>query len=277
MQCCCSTEAETGFVPTSAQFFAVGTFLILRSPSWTFLYAEVQRVNVFRPQSCSQSIRQRIRRRTVTLYFNLHWNSQILVHRSQDKSNSTSFHHCVKLRFSNALDPDFSVIANLSHQYHRAFSRDWIRQRKRSPRRLILSTRSCLRYLNAGLCFPTRYRATRFIGIKSNSRGSRFCWARCFAVSARSDLSWVKCKKSRAHRSVSCCILSLPNRTLSTVSNFSCSFSCGVITVLVFRSALRFIDDEWCMSQVRLNVHVLSSLIGPNSQHTVQQQKAFHV
>ena len=33
LQCCCSTEAETGFVPTSAQFFAVGTFLILRSPS----------------------------------------------------------------------------------------------------------------------------------------------------------------------------------------------------------------------------------------------------
>ena len=35
LQCCCSTEAETGFVPTSAQFFAVGTFLILKSPSWT--------------------------------------------------------------------------------------------------------------------------------------------------------------------------------------------------------------------------------------------------
>ena len=31
----CSTEAETGFVQTSAQFFAVGTFLTLRSPSWT--------------------------------------------------------------------------------------------------------------------------------------------------------------------------------------------------------------------------------------------------
>ena len=37
MQCCCSTEAETGFVPTSAQFFAVGTFLILRSPVLDFL------------------------------------------------------------------------------------------------------------------------------------------------------------------------------------------------------------------------------------------------
>ena len=33
LQCCGSTEAETGIVPTSAQFFAVSTFLILRSPS----------------------------------------------------------------------------------------------------------------------------------------------------------------------------------------------------------------------------------------------------
>ena len=51
------------------QFFAVSTFLILRSPSWTlFLYPEAPRVNVFRSLSCSHSIRQRIRRRTVTLY-----------------------------------------------------------------------------------------------------------------------------------------------------------------------------------------------------------------
>ena len=35
LQCCCGTEAETGFVPTSAQFLTVSTFLILRSPSWT--------------------------------------------------------------------------------------------------------------------------------------------------------------------------------------------------------------------------------------------------
>ena len=40
-------------------------------------------VNVLRSLSYSQSIRQRIRRRTVTLHFNLHWNSQVSVHRSQ--------------------------------------------------------------------------------------------------------------------------------------------------------------------------------------------------
>ena len=49
----------------------------------SFLYPEVPRVDVLRSLSCSQSIRQIIRRRAVALYFNLHWNSQMLVHRSQ--------------------------------------------------------------------------------------------------------------------------------------------------------------------------------------------------
>ena len=58
LQCCCSTEAETGFVPTSAHFFRCKYLLdakvyILKS----FLYPKVPRVNVFRSLSCSQSIR----------------------------------------------------------------------------------------------------------------------------------------------------------------------------------------------------------------------------
>ena len=65
--CCCSAEAETGFVPTSAQFFAVGTFVILRAPVLDF-HQEAPRVDVFRSLSSSKSIRQRIRRRTVTLF-----------------------------------------------------------------------------------------------------------------------------------------------------------------------------------------------------------------
>ena len=77
-------KQRPGFVPTSAQFLRRRHFLddedsILNS----FLYLEVPCVNVHRSLSCSQSIRQRIRRRTVTLYFNLHWKSQILVQRSQ--------------------------------------------------------------------------------------------------------------------------------------------------------------------------------------------------
>ena len=35
LQCCCGTEAETDFIPTSAYFFAVGIFLTLRCPSST--------------------------------------------------------------------------------------------------------------------------------------------------------------------------------------------------------------------------------------------------
>ena len=83
---------------------------------------------------CSQSIHPRIRRRTVTLYFNLHGNSQILVDRSQGWSNLTSFHHCIKLRFSNAQccqalksrSGFHCVVPNLGHQSRRALHRDWV-------------------------------------------------------------------------------------------------------------------------------------------------------
>ena len=117
LQCCCSTKAETGFVPTSAQFFAA-------SPSDTevscildsFLYPEVARVNVLRSLSCSQSIRQRILRRTITLYLNLHLGIPRSWYTDLRDSPLTSIHHCVKLRFSNAqccqalsVDPDFTV------------------------------------------------------------------------------------------------------------------------------------------------------------------------
>ena len=46
LQCCCSAEAETGFAPTSEQLFAVGTFLILRSPSWTRSCIQKYRVSM---------------------------------------------------------------------------------------------------------------------------------------------------------------------------------------------------------------------------------------
>ena len=83
LQCCCCIEAEPGFVPTSVQIVAVNTLLILGEVAVldSFLHPEVPRVDVFRSLSCSQSIRQRIRCRTATLYFNLHWTS--LEHRSQ--------------------------------------------------------------------------------------------------------------------------------------------------------------------------------------------------
>ena len=76
----------------------------------------------------------RIRRRTVALYFNLHWDSQILVHGPQGQSNLTSFHHCVEIRISNAQCCQtlkrrsrlHGVVTNLGFQSRRAFSRDWV-------------------------------------------------------------------------------------------------------------------------------------------------------
>ena len=107
----------------------------------SFLYPQVPRVNVFRSLSCSPSIRQSIRRRSVTLYFNLHWNSQILEYRSQGDSNLTSFQHCVKLRLSNA--QCFEALIQISHCGYRSeppvpscSSSRLGRQQSRCPRRL---------------------------------------------------------------------------------------------------------------------------------------------
>ena len=54
-QCCRSTEAETGFDPTSAQLFLDAEVSVLNS----FLYPQAPRVSVFRSLPCSQSIRQK--------------------------------------------------------------------------------------------------------------------------------------------------------------------------------------------------------------------------
>ena len=53
LQCCGSTEAETGFVPTSAQSFDGAPFLIQRSPSCTpSCTQKLSRINVFRYGAC---------------------------------------------------------------------------------------------------------------------------------------------------------------------------------------------------------------------------------
>ena len=78
------TDAETGVVPTSAQFLAVRTLLILRSPSCTrsctlkSIGYQCASVVVLLPTDQST-----IHRRTVTFDLYFHWNSQISVHRSQ--------------------------------------------------------------------------------------------------------------------------------------------------------------------------------------------------
>ena len=64
LQCCCSTEQETGFYHKSARFVAAKTFLILRSPSCSRFLPQRSCVSTFRSMPCSQPIRQTIRCRT---------------------------------------------------------------------------------------------------------------------------------------------------------------------------------------------------------------------
>ena len=104
-----------------------------------------------------------------------------------------------------------------------------------STKTVILSTCSYLRNLSAVLGFPTRYRAARFNGTKSNSRGSLILWAKCFAVHARSNLAWARYKslmQADLYR-VASSLFRIGLRLRSNTS-LSCTFSLGVLTASVF-------------------------------------------
>ena len=109
----------------------------------------------------------------------------------------------------------------------RAFSRDWIASE-------IAVHESCdfvnVFFSSKSQCsfgFPTRYRAARFSGRKSNARGSLILWAKCLAVSAKSDRSWESLMHADLYRASSLFKIGLflPSNT---------NFSRGVLTVLVF-------------------------------------------
>ena len=176
----CGTEAETGFVPTSAQFIAVSTFSILRSPSWT--------------RSCIPK-----------------------------------YPRCVSFDVLLPIDPSKNSPSNCPFVFQPSLE---IPETGSLPTKtVILSTCFCLRNLSAALGFPSRYRAARFNGRKSNSRGSLSLWAKCFAVSARSNLSWVKYEslmKADLYR-VASPFFRIGLRLPSNTSLF-CSFSRDVYT-----------------------------------------------
>ena len=102
----------------------------------------------------------------------------------------TSFHHCVKFRFSNAQCCQalkrrsrlHSVVTNLSYQSRHAFPRDWVASKVAVHEdcdfvHIFLSSKS-------QRCFGLSHQipvAARFNGIISNSRGSFM--AKCFGVS----------------------------------------------------------------------------------------------
>ena len=159
----------------------------------------------------------------------------------------TSFHHRVKtplLQRSMLSSSEASIqISQCGYRLWATnpvvlFLETWSPAKSLSTKTVILSTCFCLRYLSAAVGFPTRYRAARFNGTKSNSRGSRILWAKCIAVSAGSTLSWAKYEslmQADLYRVASSHFiigLRLPFNT-----SLSCSFSRGVLTAFSIRIA----------------------------------------
>ena len=104
-----------------------------------------------------------------------------------------------------------------------------------STKTVILSTCFCLRNLSAALGFPTRYRAARFNGINSNSRGSLILWAKRFVVSARSNLSWARYEsfiQADLYRVAS--HFFIIGLRLPSCTSLSCSVPRGVLNASVF-------------------------------------------
>ena len=147
--------------------------------------------------SCSKPIRQRNRRRTVTLNFKFRWNSQIHVYRSQGESNLTSFHHCLELRFFHAQRCQALLCGSRFHSVCAPQS---------AP--AIPSCSFFLRLNKIPCCTH---------GTKLNYRGFPHPLGRCFAVSAGTSLSWARYEESLTSRSVSCCFIFLRNRAPSSV------------------------------------------------------------
>ena len=126
-----------------------------------------------------------------------------------------------------------------------------------STKTVTLSTCFCLRYLSAALGFPTRYRAARFHETKSNSRGSLIPWAKCFAVSATSNLSWARYEsfmQADLYR-VASSFFRIGLRVPSN-NSLSCSFSQGALAASVFVLHL----DSLMMSGACLIVFLAASV-----------------
>ena len=104
-----------------------------------------------------------------------------------------------------------------------------------STKNVILSTCLCLRNLSAALGFPPDIVLHVSTRTKSNSLGSLNLWAKCFAVSARSNLSWAK-NESLIQADlylVASSLFRIGLRFPSSTS-LSCSFSRAVLTAFVF-------------------------------------------
>ena len=152
-----------------------------------------------------------------------------------------SFNHCVKLRFSIAQccqalkcrSRFHNVVTDLNHQSRRALPRDGSPAKSLSTKTVTLSTCFCLRSSALLWGVPTKHRAARFNGTESNSRSSLILWSNCFAVSARSNLSWARYEsliQTDLYR-VATSFFRIRRRLPSNTS-LSCNFSRGVLTAL---------------------------------------------
>ena len=170
------------------------------------------------------------------------------------------------------------MVTDLSHQSRRALPRDWSPAKSLSTKTVILSTCFCRRNLSAALGFPNKYLAARLNWKKSNSQGSLILWAKCFAVSARSNLSWAKYEslmQADMYRVASSFFRIGPR--LPSNTSLSCSFSRGVVTASVFVLHPDSLMTSGACLKSGFNIQVLPSLIKSNSEYTIQQHKAFHV
>ena len=127
------------------------------------------------------------------------------------------------------------MVTDLSHQSRRALPPDWVASKVAVHEdcdlvNLFLSSIS-------QRCFGLSHQIPRLhvsTG-QSNSRSSLILWAKCFAVSARSNLSWAR-YESRMQADlcrVSSSFFRIGLRLQSNTS-LSSSFSRGVLTALVF-------------------------------------------
>ena len=84
--------------------------------------------------------------------------------------------------------------------------------------------------------------------------------------------------RSLAGRSVSCCIFLPQSWTLSSViKKLVLQFLSRCACCFFVRVALNLCDDEWCVSQIRLDFPEVSSLICRHSEHTVQKQETLRI
>ena len=151
------------------------------------------------------------------------------------------------------------MTAKLRNQTRRAFLETGSPAKSLSTKTVIVSTCSCLRKRNAVRDFPNQVscctlqrnevEVTRF----THSLGKRHC-SFCQIKPVLGQI-----RKSHACRSVTCCIFFIQNLTLPTIRH---SRPCLAVSLSRyshgrgFRIAFRFINDEWCVPQVRFNVQV---------------------